>query len=124
MARGSVEIFIDLSKYGTEIAAAMAQRVCSEIVIAAKKLVRVRTRELQNSIKNIGVTRFHFMAIAETPYAAAQEWGRPDLPKYGFTPYMTPAAEQVSQPANIQKLATESIASAQLKAQARQRKGL
>lgn len=124
MARGSVEIFIDLSKYGNEIAAAMAQRVCSEIVIKAKKLVRVKTRELQNSIKNIGVTRYHFMAVAETPYAAAQEWGRPDLKKYGFTPYMTPAAEEVSNPGNIQKLADESVESAKLKAQARQRKGL
>lgn len=124
MARGSVEIFIDLSKYGNEIAAAMAQRVCSEIVIKAKKLVRVKTRELQNSIKNIGVTRYHFMAVAETPYAAAQEWGRPDLKKYGFTPYMTPAAEEVSNPGNIHKLADESIESARLKAQARERKGL
>lgn len=124
MAKGSVEIFIDLSKYGNELAAAMAQRVCSEIVIAAKKLVRVKTRELQNSIKNIGVTRYHFMAVAETPYAAAQEWGRPDLPKYGFTPYMTPAAQEVSQPGNIQKLTNESVESARLKAQARERKGL
>jgi hypothetical protein len=124
MARGSVEIFIDLSKYGNELAAAMAQRVCSEIVIAAQELVRVRTRDLQNSIKTIGVTRYHFMAVAETPYAAAQEWGRPDLPKYGFTPYMTPAAQEVSQPGNIQKLTNESVESAKLKAQARQRKGL
>lgn len=124
MARGSVEIFIDLSKYGNEIAAAMAQRVCSEIVIKAIKLVRVRTRELQNSIKNIGVTRYHSMAVAETPYAAAQEWGRPDLKKYGFTPYMTPAVEFASQDANLKKWADESVGAAQLKSQARQRKGL
>lgn len=129
MAKGSVEIFIDLSKYGNELAAAMAQRVASEIGIKAKSLVRVKDRHLQNSIHSIGISRLHFIVVAETPYAAIQEWGPPDTPywsgrKYTWRPYMTPAAEFASQDANLKKWSDESVAAAQLKAQARERKGL
>jgi hypothetical protein len=124
MAKGGVEIYLDFERYGNEVAAVLAQRVSAEISRRAKRYVRRLTGELRNSIKVIGVNKFTFLVIAETPYAAAQEWGRPDLAKYGFTPYMTPAAEEVSQEAVMRQLLHEAEVGAALKARVRAGKGI
>ena len=34
--------------------------------------------------------------ISDTPYSLAQEYGRPDLPRYRFTPFFRPAAINVA----------------------------
>ena len=117
--KGGVTINLDFEKYGNEVAAVMAQRVSAEIERRAKRKVRVKTRELQNSIKVIGVTRYRFLVIAQTPYAAAQEWGRPDLPKYGFTHYMEPSAIEVAQENVMRQLLREAEIGAALKARHR-----
>jgi phage gpG-like protein len=61
---------------------------------AARRNVRVDTGTLRNSIQLDKVAEDRHEVSANTEYAAAQEWGRPDLPNYGFTPYMRPAAKE------------------------------
>lgn len=61
---------------------------------AARDNVRVDTGTLRNSIQLDKVSANRHEVNANTEYAAAQEWGRPDLPNYGFTPYMRPAAKE------------------------------
>jgi len=123
MSKGGVTINLDFAKYGTEVAANMAQRVSAEIARRAKKraLERKKTGALRNSIKVIGVTRFKFLVLAQTPYAAMQEWGPPDTPywskrKYSWTPYMTPAAEEVVQDDVMRKILREAEIGAARKA--------
>jgi hypothetical protein len=121
MSRGGVTINLDFEKYGTEVAANMAQRVSAEIARRAKRKVRRKTGELRNSIKVIGVTRFKFLVLAQTPYAAMQEWGPPDTPYwskrgYSWTPYLTPSAEEVVQEDVMRKILREAEIGAARKA--------
>ncbi len=67
----------------------------AEIRNEARKLVRLDTTQLRNSIRFDMFGNDRGEVSANTPYAAAQEWGRPDLPRYGFTPYMRPSAATV-----------------------------
>jgi hypothetical protein len=61
----------------------------------AKARVRKKTGNLARSIHteqlpgNMGV-----QVGTDVVYGLAQEYGRPDLPNYGFTPYMRPAVDQ------------------------------
>jgi len=67
----------------------------NEIRKLAKEKVRKDKRNLENSI--IATDLGDGMEVsANTEYAAAQEWGRPDLPQYGFTPYMRPAVKEAA----------------------------
>lgn len=124
MSKGGVTINLNFEKYGTEVASNMAQRVSAEIARRAKKKVRVariRGGTLRNSIKIIGVTRFKFLVLAQTPYAAMQEWGPPDTPfwsgrKYSWTPYLTPSAEEVVQEDIMRKILREAEIGAARKA--------
>jgi hypothetical protein len=61
---------------------------------AARETVRVKNGDLRNSIRAEKVGEGEREVSANTEYAAAQEYGRPDLPNYGFTPYMRPAAKE------------------------------
>ena len=56
----------------------------------AKRLVRVDTGRLRASIDTLKepLTRRIGSGVV---YAAAQEFGRSDLPHYGYTPYLRPA---------------------------------
>ena len=56
----------------------------------AKKLVRVDTGLLRASINIIKLIMERRIGSAKD-YAAAQEFGRPDMSSYGFTPYLRPA---------------------------------
>ena len=110
--RGGVEGYINLEIYVSSFAAKLSQRVAAEIVRRARSKVRVATGQLRNSIKNIGLDRYTYIAVAETPYAAMQEWGKPNTPfwnkrSYSFTPYMTPSAEEVTEIGVFEKLMSE-----------------
>jgi hypothetical protein len=117
--KGGVYVSIDLGSFGGDLGALIAQKVAAKIFRKARELVRVSTPltapykeqhgELRNSIKNIGINRSHFIVVAETPYAAAQEWGRPDLPRYGYTPYMTPAAEEAASNESLSQICDEAM---------------
>jgi hypothetical protein len=56
----------------------------------AKQLVRVDTGRLRASI-NIIKLRLERRIGSNVVYAPAQEFGRPDLTSYGYTPYLRPA---------------------------------
>ena len=60
----------------------------------AKRLVRVDTGRLKNSINILKRGRFARSIGTSVEYAAAQEFGRPDMPRYGYTPYLRPAARK------------------------------
>jgi len=57
----------------------------------AKRLVRVDTGLLRASINTVSKPMSRYIGSSKN-YAAAQEFGRPDLNKYGYTPYLRPAA--------------------------------
>jgi len=59
----------------------------------AKRLVRVDTGLLRASIDTIPQSLVRYIGSGKV-YAAAQEFGRPDLPNYGYTPYLRPALEK------------------------------
>jgi len=63
------------------------------IEVDAKRLVRVDTGRLRNSIDTIRQPLIRYIG-SSVVYAAAQEFGRPDLPHYGYTPYLRPAARK------------------------------
>jgi hypothetical protein len=107
--KGGVSVSIDFNTFGSDLSGLIAQKVAAKIFRIARSRVRVKTRELQNSIKNIGITRQHFIVVSETPYAAAQEWGRTDIPKYGYTPYMTPAAEEAASNESLSQICDEAM---------------
>lgn len=60
----------------------------------AKRLVRVDTGRLRASINSIKPRPLMRMIGTNVKYAAAQEFGRPDLASYGYTPYLRPAARK------------------------------
>lgn len=77
----------------------------------ARQTVRVDTGTLRNSIQIDKVSAERHEVNANTEYAAAQEYGRPDLPNYGYTPFMRPAAEEAIQdlPDNARKAADDAV---------------
>jgi phage gpG-like protein len=91
MANVEIDIKLDMEKFAkllaegeTEAAAIYAQR-------QAKALVRVDKGELRRSIDK-EVRKDKAFIGSDLPYAAAQEYGIPGK-KYGFTPYLRPAAQ-------------------------------
>lgn len=86
---------IDMVRYTRELTRLTIQLTGAAIRNKAREIVRTDTHELQNSIRFDLLSRERGEVSANTPWAAAQEWGRPDLPRYGFTPYMRPAAAEV-----------------------------
>jgi len=72
----------------------------------AKRLVRVNTGLLRASIDTIPRPLTRYIG-SHKEYAAAQEFGRPDIPRYGYTPYLRPALEKNTQ--NIVNLVKKSL---------------
>jgi hypothetical protein len=100
--KGTVEIFLDLSKYVDILSDTAAGLIASDVRKFAREGVAVDTGRLRNSVRLEKIFG-GFEVISETPYSLAQEYGRPDLPQYTFTPYMRPAAEKATSEANILK---------------------
>lgn len=98
----NVEILLNLADYGRDLSDNIAQRVGADVVRRAKRLVAVgETKKLRNSIRLDRVSFAFYEVISDLPYTLAQEYGRPDLEKYTFTPFLRPAAFQAGQPGNI-----------------------
>jgi HK97 gp10 family phage protein len=62
------------------------------VMNAAKVLVRKRTGTLARSIHIEGAGN-EVTVGPNVVYAAAQEFGRPDMPNYSYTPYLRPAMD-------------------------------
>jgi len=75
----------------------------NKIEYAAKRIVRVDTGELKASINTWKPGRLQYNIGSSKDYAAAQEFGRPDLLRYRFRPYLRPAAE-MTEPLIEQKI--------------------
>ena len=59
----------------------------------AKRIVRVDTGALKSSINTLKIPNGRAVGSGKE-YAAAQEFGRPDLPQYGYTPFLRPAVRK------------------------------
>jgi len=70
---------------------------------AAKRIVRVDTGALKNSINYWKPGRLQYAIGSDKTYAAAQEFGRPDMNHYAYRPYLRPAAE-ITEPLIINKI--------------------
>ena len=85
---------------GSKAQEAGLRAVANRIVEKAKATVRVDSSNLQGSIKiqSFEATKNGFtVEVGSTEdYAAIQELGPADERKYGFTPYLQPAADQES----------------------------
>lgn len=95
MASGQIVITQDLGKMVDELGHEAAQKTAVFIRAFAREIVRKRSFALMNSIRTNEIAEGEFETLAGgpgIPYALAQEYGRPDLANYGFTPYMRPAA--------------------------------
>jgi len=110
------EIYIDLPEYAIHLADKVAQLANVEVRNLAKQKVRRRSKRLLNAIRTEKIGYASYQTVAETPYAAAQEYGRPDLPRYGFTPYMRPSAQEAGTPEKIQKYLKQAEEAAKMKA--------
>lgn len=93
------DVRFDFGKFAQKFAESVGQLTGVTIRKFARETVRVYTSRLRNLILLEKFGPGEFEVSANTEYAAAQEYGRPDLPNYGFTPYMRPAAK-----AGIEKL--------------------
>jgi len=76
------------------------------VELDAKRLVRVDTGLLKNSINTVKKSLYRAIGSSKQ-YALAQEFGRPDLQGYGYTPYLRPAIRKNR--AKIMKLVKEAI---------------
>lgn len=111
---GKVEIFIDLSVYNSVLSDVFAQRVAAGVTIEAKKLVAHPSPQhpysvgnLRNQIRTVPVGFGSYVSEVEETYALAQEYGRPDLPRYSFKPYMRPGADEATTQKNLDKYLKE-----------------
>ena len=97
-----VEIFINLSEYTEILSDTAAGLIASDVRKFAKNYVAKDTKALMTSIEldRVGDT---FYIWTDLPYSLAQEFGRPDLRRYTFTPYMRPAAKQATSESNVLK---------------------
>lgn len=83
---------INYRKYANELAERVTRLVATDCRNIAKKTVRKDKLYLTNSIDVAKVSAKHYKVYSSEEHALAQEYGRPDLNGYGFTPYMRPAA--------------------------------
>lgn len=108
----SLTVYIDMAKYTKEYADSFLNLTALSVEALAVKKVRVRSGNLKNSIRNEQVGPYKWVVISQAPYAAAQEYGLGKLgkPKYGFTPYMRPAAIETENNMNALARQAEKIA--------------
>lgn len=124
--KGGVYVSVNIPSIGSVMVAHVVARVAANIVNNARRRVRVSTDAtvpggphgtLRNSIQSVPVNSMKFLVVAETPYAAVQEWGHPLYPRYGYTPYMTPAFLEETTDAAIDTLCGEAAGDLATKAQ-------
>jgi hypothetical protein len=87
------DVRFDFGKFARVFGDSILQLTGVTVRKVARDTVRVDTSALRNSILLDKVGADAIEVSANTEYAAAQEYGRPDLPNYGFTPYMRPGAQ-------------------------------
>jgi hypothetical protein len=116
------EIYLDFAKYGIELTNDNLAGIAFEILGISDRLVAVKSGNLRASGK-VEQEGLAWVVSYSTEYAAAQEFGLAPYgkPNYTFTPYMRPAAQRVSSPENLQRIALAASANAKRKSQKRER---
>lgn len=92
---GEITIKLDIPKYVEGLGQGSVASTATFIRRTARGFVRKDTLALMNSARTNQVKKFFFETVfggPGVPYALAQEYGLPDVPNYGFTPYARPAA--------------------------------
>lgn len=88
-----IKRFHDLKVFADILVDLTGQATTRGIVNTIKKRNKPRlTGDLMDEIKEERISAIKYDIISELPYSAAQEFGRPDLQKYTYTPYMEPGA--------------------------------
>lgn len=91
MSKVEVRQTLDLTKFISDLERNMIVNVTVNVNNSAINKVRVDSGDLRRNIR-YNIIGDEGEIITDLPYSAAQEYGRPDLINYGFTPYMRPAA--------------------------------
>jgi phage gpG-like protein len=86
--RNRLETIVDMNKMGQAL-----DQGALLVENDAKRLVRVDTGVLRASINTVSRPMVRYIGSSKV-YAAAQEFGRSDLVRYGYTPYLRPALEK------------------------------
>jgi hypothetical protein len=107
MAAAKIQVFYNLEKFTGILADVFSQRVAAGVTNYARKFVRKDTTNLTNQIRTVPVGPGEYVSEVEETYALAQEYGRTDLPRYGFTSYMRPAADEVTRQSNLDQYFSE-----------------
>jgi phage gpG-like protein len=103
MNKVDIDIKLDLVDYVDTLENKMLDYTAKAATREAKSRVRKDTGELSRSIE-YKVKNDHAIVGSELPYARAQEYGFPGT-RYGFTPYMRPAAQVVADSSILRALA-------------------
>ena len=96
MAKPTVKRYYYASKISEEMAKIIPRAVSLAILEQADNIVAVGTTgnlKASGRVQKISPTKQE--VSYSTPYAAAQEYGRPDLDNYTYTSYMGPAFKTV-----------------------------
>lgn len=120
-----VELYINLPGLAGSMAENVTAAIAGRVVRLARQKVRVSTDITKPPIRGIkqkhGVLRdtIHSIrkapgkleVVAETEYAWAQERGLAKFgkPNYGYTPYMEPSAEEVTNPTVFKPIVDDAI---------------
>ncbi len=99
-----VEILLNIQNYGRDYAEFVTKRIAKDVRKRAKLIVAKDTGHLKTTIRMERERRGTYLVYTdkqEAAYNFAQEFGRPDLKSYKYTPYMRPAAFQAGQPGNM-----------------------
>lgn len=103
------DVSFDFAEFARSFGNAIGHLTGVTVRKEAKATVRKKSHDLETSILLERVGDGAIEVSANTEYAAAQEYGRPDLPNYGYTPYMRPAATK-----GVNELAENARKAAQL----------
>jgi phage gpG-like protein len=93
-----VNIYLDMEKFGEAFAESVTFQASVKAQQVAQNRVRVDFGTLKGSIEAESDETKGFVG-SDLPYAAAQEYGLPGT-KYGFTPYLRPAAQEAAMDAD------------------------
>lgn len=134
MEKSGVKMYIDLVKYNDVLTDKFAQVLNTRVRRFAKAIVAspwnqnagYASGDLADSIRTESLGKRSYQTVAGgvmgttrpgpkrktkkarmIAYALAQEFGRPDMDKYTFRPYMRPAAQQAVEPGVLSEVLAE-----------------
>lgn len=112
-----IELFIDFEVLSMSFTDFLGQSTTKGIVNTIKKRNKPRdTGDLMDSIRDERISFNQYEVSTDLPYSAAQEYGRPDLQNYTYTPYMEPGAVSGTAGSEMNKYSLDAMQAAQRRA--------